>query len=368
MNASDEHELPKRARKGRGAVSNPDGRFESRKHSRVDDGWGCNRSVDERGRDPEVLRTTLTPDKTKSVISRNDSPDVGFELSINPYRGCEHGCIYCFARPSHSYLGLSPGLDFETKLFYKPDAAALLERELRRPGHRCSPIALGINTDAYQPTERKLKITRSILEVLSECKHPVSIVTKSALVERDLDILAEMANDNLAQVMFSITTLNTRLSRRLEPRTTAPSRRLEAMRTLSSAGVPVGVLTAPVIPVLTDPELETILRKSREAGADSAGYVILRLPHEVKDLFREWLAHHEPLKAQHVMSVIRAMRGGRDYDSNFGTRMRGVGTFAELIARRFALACKRLGLNRRSRELNTTAFTPPRSREQLKLF
>ncbi len=363
MADSGEHELPAQPRKGRGAVSNPDGRFESQRHARVDDGWG--RAEEE---DAAPLATTLTPDKSRAIIASNDSPDVGFELSINPYRGCEHGCVYCFARPSHAYLGLSPGLDFETKLFYKPNAAALLKEELGRPGHRCSPIALGINTDAYQPTERKLKIARGILEVLRECKHPVSIVTKSALVERDLDILTDMAKENLVQVMFSITTLNTSLSRRLEPRTTAPPRRLAAMRTLSSAGVPVGVLAAPVIPVLTDPELEIILTASREAGATSAGYVILRLPHEVKDLFREWLAHHEPLKARHVMSVMQAMRGGRDYDSSFGVRMRGSGPFAALIARRFALAYRRLGFDRRSRELNTTAFMPPRPDAQLPLF
>ena len=366
MNADDEHALPARPRKGRGAVSNPDGRFESQTHRVVDDGW---RGVDDDILAPPKVRTTLNPDRSRTVLSRNDSPDVDFSLSINPDRGCEHGCVYCFARPSHAYLGLSPGLDFETRLFFKPDAATLLEQELRRPGHRCSPIALGINTDAYQPVERELEISRGILRVLEAFQHPVTIVTKSALVERDLDILAPMAERNLAQVLFSITTLDLDLSRRLEPRTTAPRRRLEAMRRLSAAGVPVGVMTAPVIPVLTDPELETILKSSREAGAESAGYVMLRLPHEVKDLFREWLAHHAPLKANHVMSVIRNLRGGKDYDSAFGTRMRGTGPFADLIARRFALACRRLGFDRHRRSLDTTLFKPPtRGGDQIDLF
>lgn len=359
-----ENEIPPRARKGRGAASNPDGRFEPATHHRVDDGWSVDQ--DESERKP---RTTLTPDQSRTVISHNASPDVGFSLSINPYRGCEHGCVYCFARPSHAYLGLSPGLDFETRLFYKPNAAEQLEDELRRPSHRCSPIALGINTDAYQPAERELKISRGVLEVLARCKHPVTIVTKSALVERDLDILKEMARHNLAQVFFSITTLDSNLSRRLEPRTTAPRRRLEAMRHLSAAGVPVGVMTAPVIPVLTDKELEAILAASREAGAESAGYVMLRLPHEVKDLFREWLDAHEPLKARHVMSVIQNLRGGKDYDSTFGARMRGSGPFADLIARRFALACRRLGLNGERRELNTSLFSAPAADgDQMALF
>jgi DNA repair photolyase len=366
MMHTNEHYIPPRARKGRGASSNPDGRFESHTHHAISDGW------EQAGGEPEQTRapcTTLTPDKAKSVISRNDSPDVGFRLSINPYRGCEHGCVYCFARPTHAYLGLSPGLDFETKLFYKAHAATLLEKELRRPSYRCSPIALGINTDAYQPAERRLKITRGILKVLHDFNHPVTIVTKSALVRRDLDLLVPMAQKNLAQVFFSITTLDSNLSRCLEPRTTAPRGRLQAMRTLSAAGVPVGVMTAPIIPVLTDPELESILVASREAGAESAGYVMLRLPHEVKALFREWLSHHAPLKAHHVMSVVQALRGGKDYDATFGERMRGTGLFAELIARRFSLACKRLGLNRHQRELDISAFAPVvHSGAQLTLF
>jgi DNA repair photolyase len=364
MAVVDEEVIAPQPRKGRGAIGNPDGRFESRTHARVNDGWDRDKDVEE-----PRLATTLTPDQSKSVISSNDSPDVGFKLSINPYRGCEHGCVYCFARPTHSYLGLSPGLDFETRLFYKPDAAVLLERELRRPRHHCSPIALGINTDAYQPAERKLKISRGILEVLERYHHPVTIVTKSALVERDLDILSEMATKNLARVFFSITTLDSSLSRRLEPRTTAPRRRLEAMRRLSAAGVPVGVMVAPVIPVLTDRELEAILTASREVGAESAGYVVLRLPHEVKDLFREWLEYHEPLKARHVMSVIRNLRGGKDYDASFGARMRGRGPYADLIARRFELTCTRLGLNQARRELDTSLFTAPvKAGDQMTLF
>jgi DNA repair photolyase len=368
VNTADKHDVAPRARKGRGAIGNPSARFESLTYSPIDDGWDTGR-LDEAQPQPQALRTTLTPDDSKSIISSNDSPDVGFKLSINPYRGCEHGCVYCFARPTHAYLGLSPGLDFETRLFYKRDAATLLEKELAAPSYVCSPIALGINTDAYQPVERKLEITRGILQVLQAFKHPLSIVTKSALVERDLDILAAMSKRNLAQVYFSITTLDSSLSCRLEPRTTAPGRRVEAMRRLSAAGVPVGVMVAPLIPVLADRELETILTQSRAAGAELASYVVLRLPHEVRDLFREWLDYHTPLKARHVMAVISELRGGKAYDSTFGKRMRGTGPFAELIARRFALACKRLGLNRHGRELDTTLFEPPaRAGDQLDLF
>ncbi len=349
-------------RKGRGSVSNPDGRFETRRHESIDDGW----DIPEEG---TPIRTTLTPDKAKSIISRNDSPDIPFDQSINPYRGCEHGCVYCFARPTHSYLGLSPGLDFESRLFYKQNAAELLQRELRKPSYTCSPITLGINTDAYQPSERKLKITRSILEVLRDFNHPVVIVTKSALVERDRDILAPMAEKNLVRVMFSITTLDSTLSRRLEPRTTLPARRLQAMQALHDSGIPVGVLVAPLIPVLTDAHMETILESAHKLGADSAGYVILRLPHEVKDLFHEWLAHHEPLKARHVINIIRDMRGGKDYDSKFGERMRGTGEYAGFIAQRFKLVCKRLGLNQRSYDIDSSLFkSPAQSGDQLGLF
>lgn len=323
-------------RKGRGATGNPDNRFEACTREEVDDGWG--------GLDAQVepLRTTVQADTARTVIAYNDSPDIPFDRSINPYRGCEHGCVYCFARPTHAYLGLSPGLDFESRLFYKADAAALLRRELARPGYRCAPVALGINTDAYQPLERRLGITRQILEELREHAHPVTLVTKSALIERDLDILGDMARDDLVQVMISITTLDRELARSLEPRAAAPQRRLETLRHLSAAGIPAGVLVAPLIPVLTDAELETILGEARSAGACAAGYVLLRLPHEVKDLFKDWLARHRPLQAEHVMNRLRDCRGGREYDARFGSRMRGEGIFAELLGQRFRKASRDL--------------------------
>lgn len=354
--------LPPRPRKGRGAVSNPEGRFESHRREAVDDGWY---------RDPETepLVTELMVDAARSLIVRNDSPDVPFEQSVNPYRGCEHGCVYCFARPSHAYLGLSPGLDFESRILYKPEAPRLLAQALARRGYRCRPIALGVNTDAYQPVERRLRITRGLLEVLAEHRHPVSLITKSALIERDLDLLSDMAGTGTVEVMISVTTLQSDLARRLEPRAAAPARRLETLRRLAEAGVPVGVLVAPVIPALTEAELEAILEAAAVAGATSAGYVLLRLPHEVKALFREWLAHHAPDKARHVMSLMQAMRGGRDYDSRFGTRMRGQGPYAELISRRFELACRRLGLDRGHRALDCSGFRPPPGAgEQLGLF
>ena len=350
--------------KGRGALSNPDGRFEHLRHEACADGWSIETEEDDGIR----LRTTLQPDTAKSVITRNDSPDVGFSLSINPYRGCEHGCAYCFARPSHAYLGLSPGLDFETKLFYKQDAAELLRKELSRPHHQPSVIALGINTDAYQPVERKLRITRSLLEVLLEFRHPVSIVTKSALIERDIDLLSALAEMNLASVCFSITSLDSRLTRRLEPRTAAPAARLAAMARLSACNIPTGVLVAPVIPALTDAEMERILGAASEAGASSAGYVVLRLPHELKELFRQWLAEHEPGKAAHVMSIVRSLHGGKDYDAAYGLRMRGRGQYADLLAQRFELACRRLGLNRKQTELDCSRFRVPGSPMQLGLF
>ena len=337
--------------KGRGAAGNSDGRFESVTHASCDDGW--------KPQEATRLHTTLTPDKARRIVSHNDSPDVGFRLSINPYRGCEHGCVYCFARPTHAYLGLSAGLDFESRLFYKPDAVRLLVQELRSSRYRCSPIALGINTDAYQPVERGLALTRSILTVLRDFNHPVTIVTKSALVERDIDILAPMARRNLVAVYFSITTLEASLSRRLEPRATAPHRRLAAISKLHEAGIPTGVMVAPVIPVLTDAQLERILAQAQQAGARFAGYVILRLPHEVKDLFKEWLAHHAPHQAKHVMRLMQSLHGGKDYDATFGQRMRGVGPFADLIAQRFRLACKRLGLNREALTLDCSHFEAP---------
>lgn len=349
--------------KGRGAVSNADGRFESCSHERVDDGW-------EALAEPlPPIATTVTVDTTKSAINYVDSPDIGFDRSINAYRGCEHGCIYCFARPSHSYLGLSPGLDFETRLFVKPNAAQLLEQELRHRNYQCRPIALGTNTDPYQPIERQWRITRQILEVLWAFRHPVTIVTKSALIERDIDILAAMAAANLACVHISVTTLDSKLARRMEPRAAAPHRRIEAIRNLNAAGIPTGVLVAPLIPLLTDKDMEAILEHCVTAGARSAGYVLLRLPHEVKHLFKEWLALHEPLKAGHVMSLIRGARDGRENDPEFGSRMRGTGAIAELIAQRFARACRQWHLNASDEALDTTQFCPPPpSRGQLALF
>lgn len=357
MSDKDRH----RARKGRGSGSNPAGRFEDLARATEDDGWG---SLDE---PPAPLATTLSPDATRNIIAYNDSPDVGFDRSINPYRGCEHGCAYCFARPSHAYLGLSPGLDFETRLFYKPEAPALLEKELARPGYRCAPVAVGVNTDAYQPAEKKLRLTRGILEVLEGTGHPFAIITKSARVERDLDLIAAAAARGQASVAISITTLDHALARRMEPRASAPQRRIEAIRRLSAAGVPVTVMVAPLIPVLTDSELEAILSAAREAGARHAGYVILRLPHEVKELFQEWLQTHAPLQAQHVMNRVRDLRGGKAYDARFGTRMRGTGEFAELIAKRFRLASKRLGYTEPA-GLDCTGFRPPQPDGQMTLF
>lgn len=353
---------PPQLPRGRGARSNPDNRYAEHGRELVDDGWS---SLDQ---ETPPLRTTLTKDTSRTVISYNKSPDVGFDRSLNPYRGCEHGCVYCFARPTHAYLGLSPGLDFESRLFYKPDAAQLLRQELAASAYRCAPIAVGINTDAYQPVERRLGITRSVLEVLRECNHPFTVVTKSCLVERDIDILEVMARKRLVQVMVSVTTLSHAVARAMEPRATAPARRLQTIRRLHEAGIPVGVLVAPLIPVLTDSEMETILTQAREAGAGSAGYVLLRLPREVKDLFREWLAEHEPTKAAHVMQRIRDSRGGKDYDAEFGTRMRGSGLFADLLAQRFQLAYQRLGFQAPP-HLSTDDFKAPRlDTAQLELF
>jgi DNA repair photolyase len=322
--------------KGHGALSNPAGRFDALTLERTDDGW----YQDDEPADPAE---TVLPDSAHSVITRNDSPDVGFDLSINPYRGCSHACVYCFARPSHAYLGLSPGLDFETKLFYKADAAALLEAELANPRYVCKPIALGINTDGYQPLERRLGVTRSILEVLAARRHPVTLVTKSALILRDLDLLASLAEHRLVSVSLSITSLSSELKRTLEPRAASSEARLRVIERLAQAGVPVGVMVAPVIPAITDHEMEAILRAAREAGASHASYVLLRLPHEVKLLFREWLGTHYPDRASHVMSLINQARGGKDYDSAFGVRMRGTGPYAELLRMRFDLAVRKLG-------------------------
>ena len=352
----------RQARKGRGAVSNREGRFESFSHESVDDGW-------ERAGDVPLLKTEVAVDRARSVITRNDSPDVPFRQSINPYRGCEHGCSYCFARPTHSYLGLSAGQDFESRLFYKPQAAALLDKELRKPGYRCEPIALGVNTDAYQPVERRLRVTRDLLEVMRAFGQPVSIITKSAMVERDLDLLAPMAEQGLAEVAISVTTLDTELARKMEPRAAAPDRRLRTVERLVAAGVPVSVLVAPVIPGLTDHELEKILEAASAAGARTAGYVMLRLPHELSALFPEWLQVQVPLRAAHVMSLVRQVRGGADYDARFGTRMRGEGPVANLIAQRFRRAARRLGLDSEWPKLRSDRFrVPPRSGDQLSLL
>lgn len=342
--------------KGRGAIGNADGRFAQRVVEAVDDGW----SQDDEPA-PHPL-TTVTEESARSIISRNDSPDIPFSQSINPYRGCEHGCFYCFARPTHSYLELSPGLDFETKLFAKTNAAERLRAELAKPGYVCSPIALGANTDPYQPIERRYRITRQILELLAECRHPFSIVTKNAMVERDLDLLAPLAAAHLVKVFLSVTTLDNRLAAKMEPRASAPHRRVQAIKRLSEAGVPTGVMFAPVIPMVNDAELEAVLTAAREAGASSAGYVLVRLPHELKAMFRDWLREHLPERAEHVMSLIRQSRGGADYDASFGKRMRGAGVFADLIARRFAIAHRKLGFEGgRERRLDGTQFVPPGS-------
>lgn len=356
--------LERVARKGRGAVSNITGRYEPRSSEAMDDGW------DKEAEELPTLQTTVLPEKAKSIITTNQSPDISFSQSINPYRGCEHGCIYCYARPAHAYVNLSPGLDFETKLFYKENAAGLLEQELRMPGYQCSMISLGSNTDPYQPIERKYRVTRSILEVLDRYNHPVGIVTKGpALIERDLELLAGMAKRNLAMVFISITSLNAELKRTLEPRTGAPAARLRVLKQLADAGIPVGVMFAPVIPFINDSEMEPVLESARDAGASWAGYVMLRLPHEVAPLFREWLATHAPLKAEHVMSLVQQMRGGKDYQAEWGKRHRGEGAYAGMIAQRFQLACKRLGLNRERRRLDTSAFNVPlKTGDQMKLF
>lgn len=349
--------------KGRGAPSNVEGRYESASREVVDDGW----AGEEESLPP--LKTVITPEAAKSIIARNESPDVPFEQSINPYRGCEHGCPYCYARPSHAYLGLSPGLDFETRIFAKTNAAQLLREELSAPGYRCSPISLGANTDPYQPAERELRITRSILEVLVAFQHPFTIVTKSALVERDIDLIAPMAANDGARVFLSVTNLDAELARRLEPRASAPYRRLEAIRRLASAGVPCGVLVAPVIPFLNDGDLEAILEAAAEAGATSAGYIVVRLPHEVNQVFKDWLEHHYPLRAERIMARIRDLRGGRENDPRFGTRMEGTGEYAELIRRRFERACRKFGLNEGGRTgLDTSAFRVPGRPVQRALF
>jgi DNA repair photolyase len=354
--------LGHQAFKGRGALSNPPGRFDTTRVEQADDGW-YQEEV------PQSLQETVLPDAARGIITSNDSPDVGFDVSINPYRGCSHACVYCFARPTHAYLGLSPGLDFETKLFYKADAVKLLEAELSKPRYVCKPIALGINTDGYQPLERRLGVTRGILEVLARCRHPVSLITKSALILRDLDLLADLARDHLVSVMLSITSLSNEIKRTLEPRTASPQARLRVIEALAQAGIPVGVMVAPVIPAITDHELEAILGAAREAGASCASYVLLRLPHEVKILFREWLLEHYPERAKHVMSLINQTRGGKDYDSQFGVRMRGTGPYAELLRARFDVAQRKLGFADASgrHDLRTDLFRGPSAVSQLTL-
>lgn len=344
---------PDGARKGRGATLNPDNRFFRTRSEPECDGWW--REDDGTGR----LDTTVTAITAKTIISRNRSPDVPFSQSINPYQGCEHGCVYCFARPTHAYHDLSPGLDFETRILAKPDAAALLRKELSHPRYQPEPITIGANTDPYQPAERNWRITRSLLEVLLDCRHPATLITKNALILRDADLLEALAAQQLVRVMMSVTSLDPDLTRTLEPRASAPHRRLQAIEQLSRRGIPVGVLVAPVIPFLNEMELERILDAVASAGADSAGYVLLRLPHEVSPLFRDWLATHHPLRAERIMQVIQDLRGGRDYDARFGLRMRGEGKYAALIAQRFRLAARRCGLDRPHAPLRTDLFSRP---------
>ncbi len=348
--------------KGRGSTGYLPGRYEVTVSEAVDDGWHDGRADGDEEIVEPLPRTQIREEFARSIISRNKSPDIAFSQSVNPYRGCEHGCSYCFARPSHAYLNLSPGLDFETKLSAKVNAAEQLRRELAKPGYKPATIALGINTDAYQPIERKWRITRQLLEVLAETKHPVSLITKNALIERDLDLLEPMARDRLVSVHFSVTSLDNHLAAKLEPRASAPHRRIKAIRTLSERGIPVGVMFAPVIPWVNDRELEAVLEAARDAGARSAGYVLLRLPWEVAPLFHDWLQTHLPDRAEHVMSTIRQMRGGRDYDSTFGKRQTGEGAYAELLAHRFALALKRYGYPARGSfpGLDASKFVPPR--------
>ena len=354
--------IPEPVHRGRGALSNESSRFDSERRIRTTDGWESEASSAS-GEDDELppLRTSLTRDATRTILARNTSPDVPFDRSINPYRGCEHGCIYCFARPTHAYLGLSPGLDFETKILFKPDAAKLLVGELVSPKYKPDVVAMGTNTDPYQPVERELKITRQILRVLSDFNNPVGIVTKNQLVARDIDILGDMARRNLAEVFLSVTTLDKALARDMEPRASAPHRRLAAIRALADAGVPVGVMTAPMIPGLNDHEMEAILEAAKEAGATRAGFTVLRLPLEIKDLFQEWLKEHRPDRAERVLSLIRQMRGGALYQSGFGQRMRGEGPIAQLLSARFSAAVKRLGLNLVRYRLDASRFSVPES-------
>ena len=350
--ASEPDVVPVGRRRGRGSLSNRSGRFETQVRSELDDGWDGLEAL-------EAFSTSVQNERAKSIIATNDSPDIGFDQSINPYRGCEHGCVYCYARPTHAFLGLSAGLDFESKLFAKVNAPELLERELANPNYVPKVLALGTNTDAYQPTERRYRITRRLLEVLERASHPVGIVTKSALVLRDKDILSAMAQRGLAKVAISVTTLDRKLARSMEPRASTPEKRLAALEELSAAGIPTAVMMAPIIPALNDPEIEKILARARAAGAREAGYVVLRLPLEIADLFQEWLQENAPDRAKRVMSLVRSMRGGKNYDSRWKKRMSGQGPYAWQIGRRFELAAKRLGLNARKYNLRTDLFSPP---------
>jgi DNA repair photolyase len=353
---------PQEIRRGRGALSNPSGRFEKEKRELQDDGWGVLEDL-------PVFTTQITHERPKKIITRNESPDISFDRSINPYRGCEHGCTYCFARPTHAYVGLSAGLDFETRLFVKDGAAELLERELSAPNYQPKTIAIGTNTDPYQPIEKQHRVMRSVLEVLARLNHPVGIVTKSALVTRDIDILGPMAAKGLAKVALSITTLDRKLARSMEPRAATPERRIDAIRQLTEAGVPTTVMVAPIIPAVTDSEIEAILARAHEAGAREAGYVMLRLPLEVEDVFSEWLLAHAPDKYRHVFSLVRAMRDGKAYDSTWGKRQTGKGPYAMMTGRRFQAACERLGLNVEKRRLRTDLFIRcAREGAQLSLF
>ncbi|WP_156387637.1 PA0069 family radical SAM protein [Methylobacterium sp. Leaf399] len=363
--------------KGRGATVNPDGRYEAARHEAFDDGWGGDEAPSAPRAEvlraevlrTEVLRTEVLPEAARSIITRNTSPDIAFDRSINPYRGCEHGCVYCFARPNHAYVGLSPGLDFETRLFTKPDAARLLERELAAPGYRPATIALGTATDPYQPIERTHRLTRQVLEVLARDRHPVGIVTKSNLVTRDIDILSDMAAMGLVKVAMSVTTLDPALARRMEPRAPHPERRLDAIRQLTAAGIPVLVMVAPIIPSLNDHDIEAILARARDCGAMEARHVLLRLPLELDDLVGDWLRAHYPGKKRHVMSLVRQARGGKAYDAAFGRRMTGAGPYAELIAERMRLARKRLGYRETRVPLRTDLFVrPSRDGAQLSLL
>jgi DNA repair photolyase len=348
--------------RGRGALSNRSGRFEPEQREVFDDGWG---SADE---PVPRLATRVTAEKSRSALSWNDSPDLGFDRSINPYKGCEHGCIYCYARPTHAYLGLSPGQDFESRIVVKPEAPAALRRELSAQSYSCDVITLGANTDPYQPTEQRLGITRAIIEVLAECYHPFCIITKSHGVVRDLDLLTAMAERGLVSVMLSVTTLDRQLARCMEPRAAAPHRRLEAVARLAQAGVPVGVMAAPIIPGLNDDELERICEAAAAAGARAARYVLLRLPLEIKELFTEWLSGHYPARAARVLSLVRETRDGKLYDARFGARMRGTGAYAALIEQRYRLVSRRLGLDRPMPKLDRSQFRPPGREKQLSLF